>query len=397
MPGQRRAEQVDLPEDNAQRNEPFAALFTHSAPPSPPMYGAVVARSTVPPAEKDAFSARASASWSAPTPEAPTVQPRGQSWMQLIMGIVAPTIYIALYCIFDIFAAKSSKDHGGYYAFEPACMVFIVEFGKLVVSLLVLMFWAQPELPTMRRTMTTARNFAPVACCFAVGNILMLVCLAKVSLANYGVWYQTSIFFNAFLWYIAFRRPFGIQRCLALVILAVGCVINSVQPGMSMHFDQAILWVVLSAFVAALGCVLNEYFMKEDFKLDLSIQNSILYFETCLACLVIIAIIHPSKLSSPYAFFQGFHGDCWIIAGVSIFIGLCVSWILKFANLITKTFAVAIHCPIEMVLAHYFIDVQITAFTVISALIIGVSIGVYSTAPKYETEGKSAAKDDCQA
>merc|ERR1712100_479538 len=108
----------------------------------------------------------------------------------------------------------------------------------------------------------------------------MLVCLAKVSLAHYGVWYQTSIFFNAFMWYLAFRRPFGLQRCLALVILAFGCVINSIEPGMVLHFDRAILWVILSAFVAALGCVLNEYFMKEDFKLDLTIQNSILYAET---------------------------------------------------------------------------------------------------------------------
>lgn len=314
------------------------------------------------------------------------------------MGLVAPALYITLYCMFDIAAAKSSKDHGGYYSFEPACMVFVVEFGKLFVSLLVLVFWSQPEMPSATRALTTARNFIPVACCFAVGNVLMFICLAKVSLAHYGVWYQTSIFFNAVMWYIAFRRPFGLQRSIALVILAIGCVVNSIQPGMTMHFDLTILWVVLSAFVAALGCVLNEYFMKEDFKLDLTIQNSILYCETCLATLAVIAIIDPVLLSSPFAFLAGFHGDCWIIAGLLIFIGLSVSWILKFASVITKTFAVAIHCPIEMVLAHYIIDVQLTAFTIISALIIGVAIGVYSTAPKQpDAHKKSMAKGDDQA
>jgi len=354
-----------------------ASLTQHGGA-APPAYGTTAALKTFSPAEKV------------------TDAEPGQSWFGSFMAVVAPAIYIALYCAFDIFAAKSAKDHGGYYSFFPACMVFTIEFGKLVVSL-VLILCSRPEMPNKARIVTTASGFIPVAACFAVGNILMLVCLAKVSLANYGVWYQTSIFFNAFLFYIAFRRPFGIQRIIAMSILVVGCVINSIHPGMKLHVDSAVLWVVLSAFVAALGCVMNEYFMKRDFAMDINIQNSILYSETCISCLLIIAFLHPAKLVSPFAFFHGFHGDCWVIAGLSIFIGLSVSRILKYAGVMTKTFATAIHCPIEMIAAHYVIDLKITSFTVVSALIIGVAIGMYSTAPKYDAPAKLMGKDDSHA
>lgn len=309
----------------------------------------------------------------------------------------APAIYIALYCAFDILAAKSSQDHGGYYNFQPACMVLTVELGKLFVSLMILAFRSAtgnpPEWPSLSRLGSTSAAFVSVAACFATGNVLMLVCLAKVSLSHYTVWYQTSILFNAVLWFIVFRRPFGFQRSIALVVLVFGCVVNSITPGFALYIDTGIIWVVMSAFIASLGCVLNEYFMKKDFTMDIFIQNAVLYIETSLCCVIIILYVDASRLASPYHFFEGFHGDCWALAGLSMFIGLCVSWILKYASLIVKTFAVAIHCPIEIVAAHWIINTPLSAFTVVSGLLIGVSTFTYATAPKYDVPDKLQDKD----
>jgi len=374
---------------------PFKGLFStplERPPRVPPRYGTLAQ----PQAPSSPFTRQAAASWRLATPEPPSTAPRLTSALvPMVVALLVPTSYIVLHVIYDVLAAKSLAGQIGYSFVDPACMVLFVELLKLMVSLLALSIWSPGEWPCKSRIWATTKSFVPVAVAFAVSNTLMFICLAKVSMASLGVWCQTSIVFNTGMWYIAFRRPFGFQRCVGLVVLTLGCVINSVQPGFSLHFDRNVMWVICSTFFASIGCVLNEYSMKSDIGMSLNIQNSILYTETCFCCLLVVACTSPERLGSPSAFFHGFHEECWAVAGTAVCIGLVVSWILKHASVMTKTFAMAVYCPIEVVLAHWFIGVPLTIFSSMSAVFIVVALLVYFTAPPHEHATKFCSDSHC--
>lgn len=309
-------------------------------------------------------------------------EPRNQSWRLLLASIAVPLLYMILYTIYDIMLAKQAQEGPNrYYRFEPACMVFVIEMGKLLLTLPLLSMWMPAELPSPQEVRGAAAGLSFVAMCFTAVNVIQLISLAKVSLASYGVWYQTGIIFNAILWYVAFRTPLGLQKCLALFVLTVGCVANSIQPGMTVHFDVHILIVICSAFISALGCVLNEYCFKRQFQMDLNIQNMILYSETTICCLILIAVVHPERLHSSANFFAGFTHMTFATAAISVCLGLCVSRILKYASTLTKNFAMALHCPVEVVVAHYVVGSPLTIFTLASAILIGVATCIYYLAP----------------
>lgn len=313
-------------------------------------------------------------------------QPRRQCWTvscsvcQIeLFSTAAPMVYLVLYCVYDILAAKSAMSNGGFYKFEPTCVILCVEFGKLLVTLCLLAFW-RPQLPSTTKFLKTAGLLTGPAICFTAVNIITLICLAMVSLAHYAVWYQTGIFFNAILWWVAFRRPFGIQRSIAIMLLFVGCALNSIGPEMDFRVEATVLIVVGSAFISAVGCVLNEYFYKQDAALDINLQNAILYTETSICCVLLLLFVHTKRLTSFSHFFEGFHGDCWILISVQIFIGLSVSRILKYASIITKNYVMALHVPIEVVLAHYILGTHLGIFTLCSTVMIGLSTVLYYTA-----------------
>lgn len=313
-----------------------------------------------------------------------------------LFSTAAPFTYLVLYCVFDILASYSAKTNGGYYKFEPACVVLIVEIGKLMVTTGLMCIWP-PDLPPASKFFKVAFFLSGPAICYTAINVITLISLAKVSLAHYAVWYQVGIFFNAFLWWVAFRRPFGLQRNCALVLLGVGCALNSIGPDMKIAINSHVWLVIGSSFISAVGCVLNEYFYKQDAHLDLNFQNAILYSLTSFFCICLIAVHCPHRLLSSSSFFQGFHAGGWILVGVQVFIGLSVSRILKYASVITKNYVMALHVPIEVVVAHFLIGSSLTVFTFISAMCIGISTCVYYTAgvqtatPKEEEAAAAAA------
>lgn len=325
------------------------------------------------------------------TPDSPKVVNAGVGTHNELFSTVAPLSYLILYCVYDILAAHTAKENGGFYAFEPTCLVLVVEMSKLAVTLFLLFAFGTQDWPDRARLTYTAFGLAGPALCFTAINILTLVCLAGVSLAHYAVWYQIGIFFNAVLYWVAFRRPFGGQRIVAIVILFVGCTLNVVEDKMVITLQPMIALVVFCAFISSVGCVLNEYFFKKDAALDINLQNTILYTETSFCCIILLAFAHTKRLSSIEHFFEGFSLQCWMLIVVQVFIGLSVSRILKYASVITKNYVMALHVPIEVVLAHYIIGTYLGHFTIVSTIFICVSTWLYYSAPPMLTPAEQAA------
>lgn len=293
----------------------------------------------------------------------------------------APTAYLVLYTVYDILCARSSKVSGGYYRFEPAVMVLAIELGKWVLSAVLLLLSGPGELPPLGAVARNAKALSTVAFCFAVLNTLNLVCLSKVSLSSYSLWFQTSIIFNAIFWYFMFNKTCGTRKMVALALLTTGCCLNTIHPGGVVHVDAYVPLVLLSALLSALGCVLNEYFVKREASIDLNVMNLILYFETSVVLCVLILGISWHRGAPLSHMFKGFEGDCWVIAGVSICLGLSVSRILKYSSAMAKNFVMAVHCPLEVFCAHRIIGTEFTGYTTLSALLIGVATYQYYVAP----------------
>jgi len=312
--------------------------------------------------------------------------------MQMSGAVCAPAMYLVLYTAYDICAAKSAQNPGGNYLFEPMCVVLCVELGKLLVSMALLLVNGPSEWPSRERVSYQVRVLTIPAVCYSAINVINLVTLAKVSLSQYGIWYQMGIFFNAVLWYVVFRRPFGSRRLFSIGLLFLGCFLNAVQPGMHLKFEKNLLLVIATSMISAVGCVGNEYFFKKDSAMDINLQNSVLYVETSLFLIGLIYVMHPERLLSPAHFFVGFQADCLTLLAIQIFIGLTVSRILKYTSVITKNYVMALHVPIEVVLAHRFVGSHLSPTTMVSAFLIGISTCVYYSGGA--TPSAKGAKDE---
>jgi len=214
---------------------------------------------------------------------------------------------------------------------------------------------------------------------YLLWNLVNYQSLLLVSLSVFSVIYQCAIFFSALLWVIVFKRSLSGMQWIALVLLSVGVFVVHVKPNFEFDIHISALWVVLQAFISAIAGVANEYMYKDPAQKSANIlqQNAYFYsFGTFFATVYLLMTEGPS-IFDPDNFFQGFNYRVVLIIFISVGLGLSVSLILKYTNVIIKLYAQSAHSPLEVITAHIVLGTELTFFIILASLLIAVSTVMY--------------------
>jgi hypothetical protein len=272
-----------------------------------------------------------------------------------LMGLSAIVCYIALSCLVDMNINAAGNGKG--VKFEAACSVLLVELGKLVMSAVL---YTANRLQPMRdgegylQESFRAKDVMFLAVpggLFALNNILIYVSIGMNDMASFGVFRDTTIFFNAMMWCWVFQSSLGLTRMLTLGFVFAGLCINQIGPMMNASLSASVLLVLAMTLTNACASVANEFAIKQNSQLDLNMQNAVLYSFCSMFALAYIIILHPERMTSLDSFFANFDTLAWLLVAVQLCIGLLVSRILKYADSVSKAVGSCLRGPIVVFLA----------------------------------------------
>lgn len=327
-------------------------------------------------------------------------------------GAIALITYLCLLVCIDLSIKYQAEYDGGSYKTSPFIMVPVVEFGKLAVSVVMILTISQkpegdaPSSPPSSSDSSEWWNglfrimlrMLPVALLYNMNNILIFYVLVQVNMDAYAVWRNTSIVFNALLWVIVFNRTLGMTKWLAICLLFMACCLNTIGVDGRWDIGLPVLGVVISAFLSSVAGVCNESVIKAVSTTQLTIDqvNCTLYLETLLlmAAWFVLAAIIGVQLPD---FWQGIAtitpGAGRIIL-MQIALGLAVSRVLKYADVVAKTVAGSFREVIIIIVAPYVVSgTRYNWVTVSSACWVGIA-GLLYFSPSAPPAPKATEKDD---
>jgi len=267
--------------------------------------------------------------------------------------------------------ASSDKD---VYEFNPKCAVFLTEFIKLVVSLGVagVNAFHEGERPDVQ--LRDATWLVLPAMFFTTNNILVYQAIGKNDMAAFGVFTGTMILWTPLIWRAFMNIELGWTRLAGIWFIFWGLAIN--RAGVS-AWNWNFLWVIGMTLTNATGSVVNEFALKRNRKLDINVQNSVLYLASGTFAILLLALDEPSRLTGPTAFFQGFTGMTFFCLSLLAFSGLVVSRVLKYADSVTKTVACCLRGPCCVFLSPFVLGVSNSWSGLISAMVVAGGCTTY--------------------
>lgn len=328
-------------------------------------------------------------------------QPASSSGAGLGLSVALATMYVSTSVMY-LLSIRYQKHIG--VTFDGVMVVFTVEAFKLIVSMIayhvehghsmlvpLLMKWKNPAYGhalavTEIESGKLWRNSIPYAgtsLLYAVYNNLTFFCLKRVDPGTYQVVIQDKILAAGFLFTVFFRKFLTARQWFALTTLMVGVAIKFVvssegtTENQEVNFSMiGIIFVAIQGVLSSLAGVYNEFALKGDAKLSIHIQNFFMYFYA-LFFNVAIALVTTDITSLPVHLLA--KPSFLMIAIFGAMTGLSAAFILKFINVIVKAFAAGVEVCMATFAAAYFLNENITSMDVVSAVVVTLSIVLYST------------------
>lgn len=281
------------------------------------------------------------------------------------------TYSCSLYLLGSVLIDLSIKNSPMY--FDPASLVFLVEFGKLIFS--TVLWFATRDVNGKVLSTEDIPAFMASAACFTAYNIVVFFSIQLNDVGAFAIFRETAIIWTALAWSFVFKMNIGQRRWLAIFGIFAGLVIN--QLSLVRHhqsFNYAILLVVVGTLLNAGGSVTNEFAMKRCAEVDINLQNMLLYSLTSLASFSLFIMLHPETVTRPNRFFDGFDKSVPTIVLLQLFQGLAVARIIKYANTMVKNAVAALRGPVLLLVSlHMGFAVRFDFFVALSAVVGGAS------------------------
>lgn len=297
-----------------------------------------------------------------------------------IISYLVCAIYILVSVTIDLSIAiqktsqTDSQSAKGPYQFNTKCAVLLTELIKLVVSLGLAGFNSFCERKRPDVTFGDVQWLLLPAMLFTANNVLVYQAIGKNNMAAFGVFRDTMILWTALIWRSIFQTQLGWTRLVGIGVIFAGLTLNRVGGS---AFTWAFLWVLVMTLTNALGSVANEFALKRSRKLDINVQNAILYMACASFAILLLALDDPSRLMGPTTFFHGFTGNTFFTLTLQAFAGLMVSRMLKYADSVTKTVACCLRGPVVVFVSPYLLAVPNTWSELMSAIVVASGCTVY--------------------
>lgn len=329
-----------------------------------------------------------------------TTSPSTTSTVGVRLSIALASVYI-LSSVLYLLSIRYQKHIG--VTFDGVMVVFTVEAFKLIVSLIayhvehgksmlvpLCMKWNNPayghslavEEVRSGKLWKNSIPYAGTSFLYALYNNLTFFCLKQVDPGTYQVVIQNKILAAGFLFTIFFRKFLTVRQWIALTTLMIGVAMKfMVSPENSKDQEVSfsvvgVTFVFIQGILSSLAGVYNEFALKSDVKLSIHIQNFFMYFYALFFNFA-IALVTTDITSLPVHLLG--KPSFLMIAIFGAVTGLSAAFILKFINVIVKAFAAGVEVCVTTFAAAYFLHENLTPMDIVSAVVVTVSIVLYST------------------
>lgn len=271
----------------------------------------------------------------------------------------------------------------GHVPFSPSSCVVMIEFAKLVISLMMLFLNEDPATLRVLPPPALVAPYALPALLYALNNNLVVLMQAHMDPSSYQILSNLKIACTALLYSCCLGKRLRPAQCLALGLLTTAGFSHTY---ISLDLDETghgrrsrlhitawgLFLLLVYCFVSGLAAVYTEWMLKSQ-KLPLTLQNLYLY----VFGVAINGISSAFPLQSEKGFLEGYSGLTWLIIAGQAANGLLMSVVLKHGSGITRLFVVSCSMLVNVVLSWAFLGLQLTPFFLIPVCLIGLAAYLY--------------------
>eukprot|EP00931_Biecheleriopsis_adriatica_P037336 TRINITY_DN21412_c0_g1_i1.p1 TRINITY_DN21412_c0_g1~~TRINITY_DN21412_c0_g1_i1.p1 ORF type:complete len:335 (+),score=71.17 TRINITY_DN21412_c0_g1_i1:129-1133(+) len=241
--------------------------------------------------------------------------------------------------------SQLNKQADGSYEFSMPTVVLTAEACKLIISLVMLcreLGGLQQAFSLIGKTpLQEFALFAVPAALYSVTNNLDMLCIKYMDSATFQVLSQIKIATTGVIWWCVFRKPLGLQKSLALLLLTTGSAIASQPSDLQAQNLFCTPWgiflKVVEAVCGACAGVYNEYVYKKiNAAQSIHLQNIFLYFFGVVANFY--AYVCDPSARTTGSLFKGYGVWTWVLVANYTCFGLVIGYIMKHLDNIHKLF-----------------------------------------------------------
>ncbi|XP_012350252.1 UDP-galactose translocator [Apis florea] len=292
----------------------------------------------------------------------------------------------------DMFLSSTAVVMAEVVKFLTCLILVFIEEGNF------LKFFDSLKLIIIKQPIDTLKVSVP-SLLYIIQNNLLYVSASNLDAATYQVTYQLKILTTAFFAVVILRRSLRNTQWGALILLVIGVVLVQLAQSSDTSLPSGIEQNHLLGFSAALSaCFLSGfagiYFEKilKDSDISVWIRNIQLSLLS-LPFGLITCFVNDGEMLQKQGFFFGYDlFICYLIilqAGG----GLIVAMVVKYADNILKGFATSLAIIISCVASIYLFNFNLSFQFSIGAILVILSIFMYSHQPKSTIVDKHSLTD----
>ncbi|XP_029367805.1 probable UDP-sugar transporter protein SLC35A4 [Echeneis naucrates] len=274
----------------------------------------------------------------------------------------------------------------GQVPFNPSSCVVMIEFFKLLMSLVTLVLTEGTSALSTLPPLVLVAPYGIPAILYALNNNLVVLMQAYMDPSSYQILSNLKIASTALLYSVCLGKRLRPAQWLALGLLMAAGVCHSyssldlgdvglpdAKEGPKLHITAWGLFLVLVyCSVSGLAAVYTEKVLKSQ-KLPLSLQNLYLY----VFGVAINGVSSFSSVASEKSFLEGYSGAVWVIIAGQAANGLLMSVVLKHGSGITRLFVISCSMLVNALLSWVIVGLQLTPFFLLPVSMIGLAAYLY--------------------
>jgi len=242
---------------------------------------------------------------------------------------------------------------------------------------------------------------------FVIQNNLSYFALQRIDATLFLVTYQLRLLTTACMMMFILGKRFSYLQWLALIMALVGIITVQVGGGESTHHssedsvglgmpDQitGLAAVLVMCLTTAFGCVYMEAVLKKS-KADIFLQN--IRLSLISLPMAAAAIISDHETIEKHGFFVGWNSYVWSFVLLSVFSGIIVSSVIRYADNIKKSFCQALALGATAIISVFIGDSSFSLYLVGGVSLVVLSVILYSNSPSVKSKDPEVQTYDLEA
>ncbi|KAM6923699.1 putative UDP-sugar transporter protein SLC35A4 [Xenentodon cancila] len=274
----------------------------------------------------------------------------------------------------------------GHVPFSASSCVVMIEFAKLLISLLTLILTGGASVLCVPPRLLLVGPYVVPAVLYALNNNLVVLMQAYMDPSSYQILSNLKIASTALLYSLCLGKRLRHAQWLAVGLLVAAGVCHSyssldledrkaakTEEGPRLRITAwGLLLVLLYCCVSGLAAVYTERVLKSQ-KLPLSLQNLYLY----VFGVAINGLSSLSSVTGDKSFLEGYSWVVWVIIAGQAANGLLMSVVLKHGSGITRLFVISSSMLVNALLSWLILGLQLTPFFPLPVTLIGLAAYLY--------------------